>query len=105
MFYPGILNLRGKCRKCINHIEDFKLEVQQPKSALARQKTFVSISWITNIIPTNVNDIFIQPYIPNRTRLRWNRLYFLQVVWLLVDWRPLSGKFRPETQHFGNPKI
>ena len=58
-------------------------------------------------IPTNVNDVFIQPYTPNKTLLRWNRfkkwISFLQVSWFLVDWRPPSGPFRPEAQHFGIP--
>ena len=44
---------------------------------------------------------FIQPYTPNKTHLRWNRLKkitsFLNVLWLLVDWRPPSGQLRPET--------
>ena len=82
--------------------------MQKPKSARVRQKTCIFFLG-SPIFPTNVNDIFIQPYTPNEIHLRWKRLKklicFLQVLWFLVDWRPTSGKHRLENEHVGNRTI
>ena len=54
--------------------------------------------------PTNVNDLFIQPYTPNHKDMHWNRLKKLVSLpgfwWVLVGWRPPPGNVRPETLFF-----
>ena len=47
-FNPGILSLRSKLRKCTNHTQEFRVEVQKPKSAPVCQQILILISWITN---------------------------------------------------------
>ena len=55
---------------------------------------FLGVSWITNNYAgsKHVNDLFMQPYTPNRTHLRWNRFKkgvpWAEFLWYLVGWRP-----------------
>ena len=82
--------------------------MQKTQSAPVHQTHLFSFLGLPRI-PTNVNDNFIQPYTPNHKYVHWNRLnklvYFLQVLWFLVDWRPLSGKARPETLFFNQIRV
>ena len=82
--------------------------MQRSKPAPVRQKHLFSFLGL-QIIPTNVNDLLIQPYTPNKTHLCWNLLkkliYFLQMLWFVVDWRPPSGTFRPETLFFDEIRV
>ena len=80
--------------------------MQKPKSAPVRRfLLFLGLP----IIPTIVNDMFIQPYTSNKTYLRWNRLKnlisFLQVLWFLVDWRPLPGTNLPGALFFNQIRV
>ena len=68
-----ISNLRLRCRECANHRKDFRVEVQKPKSGAAA-KTYLFLFLGRPRTPTNVNDLFIQPYTPNHKDMHWNRL-------------------------------
>ena len=71
-----------------NNIKEFRVEAKKDNSAPVAEKYLFLFPGLP-IIPTNVNDLFIQPYTPNKNHLRWNRpkklIYFLQVLWFVVD--------------------
>ena len=77
--------------------------MQKPKSGPAANKYLFLFLGLPRT-PTNVNDLFIQPYTPNRKDMHWNRLKKLvslpDFLWVLDGWRPQSGKCRSETLFF-----
>ena len=49
------------------------MEVQKPKSGPAAKNHLFLFLGLPRT-PTNVNDLFIQPYTPNHKHMHWNRL-------------------------------